>query len=370
MAKLVPWVSLLSFLLLAAGSVRGDDRAATPKSAVEALLSRLDKIAHDAGMTSAKRAMLAAGEVEKFNQQYKGQPLSVRLKIQDVVPYAKGSYVSAGNPDLALVQFSTARFQINLPIAEAAAISKDSVLVVSGTLSVATQPRPRAGYGVLEPGAAVSFPSRANSSYRIWLDNATWQVEHGRAAEEKSIEGKSTEDKTAAADAPAGDDSLDMPSTTHGRRPRADRANNNAETRSVDDLKAFFLKGIVPGQYPHGGNTGNTLGTTGPGLGSAMGSRPGLGSGQAAGSGAGTGRVKHNRVYVAEELIRKFGEPATRVSKDMTETWTFKCKDGMVRVRFTPIFNVAGASASKLRLEITSVDAQSGLGAGTGRFGR
>ncbi len=363
MSKLVPWLGLLGLLLVAAGSPRDDDRAATPKSAVEALLSRLDKIAHDAGMTSAKRTMLAAGEVEKFNQQYKGKPLSVRLKIQDVVPYAKGSYVSAGNPDLALVQFYTAKFQINLPIAEAAAISKDSVLVVSGTLSGTTEPRPRAGYGVLEPGAAISFPSRANPSYRIWLDNATWQVEHGRAAEDKSTAGKSAEDKSATADSPAEGDSLDMPSTPHGKHPRADRA-NNAETRSVDDLKAFFLKGIVPGQYPYGGKTGNTLGRTGPGLGTAV------GSGQASGSGAGSGRVKHNRIYVAEELIRKLGEPATRVSKDMTETWTFKCRDGVVRVRFTQIFNVAGASASKLRLEITSVDSDSGLGAGTGRFGR
>jgi hypothetical protein len=71
---------------------------------------------------------------------------------------------------------------------------------------------------------------------------------------------------------------------------------------------------------------------------------------------------------VAEELIHKFGEPAARTTKDTTETWTFKCKDGVVRVRFTQIFNVAGASASKLRLEIASVDSESGLGAG--RLGR
>ena len=305
--------------------------------------------------------------MEKFNQQYKGKLLSVRLKIQDVVPYAKGSYVSAGNPDLSLVQFRTAMFQINLPIAETAAITKDSVLVVSGTLSGATQPRRRAISSVLEPGAAVSFPSRANPNYRIWLENASWQVEHAKAAQDKTAESKTTEDKTAAADAPAEEEGLDMPATTHGKHPRADRT-SNAETRSVDELKSFFLKGIIPGQNLSGNKTGNAFGTTGSGLGPAVGSRPGWGSGQATGSGTGSGRVKHNRVYVADELIHKFGEPADRKSKGTTETWTFKCKDGVVHVRFTQIFNVAGASASKLRLEIASVDAESGKGAG--RLGR
>jgi hypothetical protein len=367
MSKLVPWGTLLGLLLVAAGSAPGDDRAATPKGAVDALLTRLDQIGHDAGMTSAKRALLSAGEVQKFNQQYKGKPLSVRLKIQDVVPYAKGSYVSAGNPDLALVQFRTAMFQINLPIAEAAAIGKDSVLVVSGTLSGATEPRRGAISSVLEPGAAVSFPSRANFNYRIWLDNASWQVAHAKAAEEKSTGGKSTADKTAedttaTTDAPAEEEGLDMPATTRRKHSPADRS-QSAETRSVDDLKSFFLKGMASSQHPYGSKTADTAVRTGPGL----------GSGQASASGAGSGRVKHNHVYVAEELIHKFGEPATRASKDTTETWTFKCKDGVVRVRFTEIGYAGGAGVSgskKLRLEITSVDAESGPGAGTGRFGR
>ncbi len=353
MSKHFRWASVLGLLLVGVGSARGDDRAATAKSAVEALLARLDTIGRDAEMTSAKKALLAAGEVEKFNQQYKGKPLSVRLKIQDVVPYAKGSYVTAGNPDLALVQFSRAMFQINLPIAQAAAIGKDSVLVVLGNLSAATEPRRGAISSVLEPGAAVSFPSRANSKYRICLENASWQVDSGKATEDASTESKSPDDKTASAGSPAEGDSLDMP-TTHGKHAHAGQA-NNVETRSVDEIKSFFLKGIVPGQYS-GSKTGNTLGTTGPA------------SGQA--SGTGSGKVKHNHVYVADELIRKFGQPATRDSKNMTETWTFKCKDGVVRVRFNQIFNVAGASASKLRLEVTSVDAQSGTGTVPIRLGR
>ena len=354
MSKLVAWASLLGLLLMAAGTGWADDQAESPKIAVDALLSRLDKIAHDAAMTSAKRAMLAAGEVQKFNQQYKGKPLSLRLKIQDVVPYAKGSYVSAGNPDLAFVQFRTAMFQINLPIAEAAAIGRDSVLLLSGAVSAATEPRPRAISSVLEPGAAISFPSRANASYRIWLDNASWQVEHAKAAEGAGSEGKSAEDKTAPADAPTADDSLVMPSTPGHKHAGADKLKNE-ETRSMDDLKAFFLKGITASQL-YGSKTTNNPGTMGSASGSA--------------SGAGSGRAKHNHVYLADELIHRFGEPATRSSAGTTETWVFKCKDGAVRVRFVQIFNVAGASASKLRLEIASVDSASGTGTAPIRFGR
>jgi hypothetical protein len=219
MSKLVAWASLLGLLLVTAGSAPGDDRPATPKDAVDALLTRLDQIGHDAEMTSAKKALLSAGEVQKFNQQYKGKLLSVRLKIQDVVPYVKGSYVSANGPDLALVQFRTTMFQINLPIAETAAISKDSVLVVSGALSGATEPRRGAISSVLAPGTAVSFPSRANPNYRIWLDNASWQVENGKAAQEKGIESKGAEDTTATADAPAEGDGLEMPATPQARPP-------------------------------------------------------------------------------------------------------------------------------------------------------
>ena len=353
MSKLVAWASVLGLLLMAAGNGWADDQAESPKIAVDGLLSRLDKIAHDAAMTSAKRAMLAAGEVQKFNQQYKGKPLSLRLKIQDVVPYAKGSYVSAGNPDLAFVQFRTAMFQINLPIAEAAAIGRDSVLLVSGTVSAATEPRPRGSSSVLEPGAAISFPSRANASYRIWLDNASWQVEHAKAAEAAGSEGKSADDKTAPADAPTAEDSLVMPSTPGHKHAGADKLKNE-ETRSMDDLKSFFLKGITAGQL-YGSKTTNP-GTMGSAAGSA--------------SGAGSGRGKHNHVYLADELIHKFGEPATRSSAGTTETWILKCKDGAVRVRFAQIFNVAGASASKLRLEITSVDSASGTGTAPIRFGR
>ncbi len=267
MSKLVPSVSLLGLLLAAATSAPGDDRTATPKGAVDALLTRLDTIGHDANTTSAKRAMLAAGEVEKFNQRYKGKQLSVRLKIQDVVPYAKGSYVSAGNPDLALVQFRTTMFQINLPIAEAAAIGKDSVLVVSGTLSGATEPRRGAISSVLEPGAAVSFPSRANFNYRIWLDNASWQVEHSKAAEEKSTGGKSTADKTAedttaTADAPAEGDGLDMPNTTRRKHSPADRA-QSAETRSVDELKSFSSRESFQGKISMGARPATPWGQRG-----------------------------------------------------------------------------------------------------------
>jgi hypothetical protein len=349
--------------LIAAGSAPGEERAATPKSAVEALLSRLDAISHDAEMTSAKRAVASAGEMEKFNQQYKGKQLSVRLAIQDVVPYAKGSYVSAGNPDLAMVQFRAAMFQIHLPIAEAANIGRDSVLVVTGTLSGTTQPRRGALASVLEAGTTISFPSRANSNYRICLDNASWQVEHAKAAAEKS-----SESKTESASSTAEDDSLDMP-TPRGKHSRKERT-DSPETRTVDDLKAFFLKGIAPSQFSQGAKTANTPGR----MGTAAGIATGPGSAVGSKTGSGSGKVKHNHIYTADDLLHRFGEPASRTTnKDLTETWTFKCKDGTVHVRFNVAGYAGGASESgskKLRLEVTSVDAQSGTGPGPPRFGR
>jgi hypothetical protein len=367
MSKLVPCVGLLGLLLIAAGSAPGDERAATPKSAVEALLARLDAISHDAEMTSAKRAMASAAEVEKFNQQYKGKQLSVRLAIQDVVPYAKGSYVSAGSPDLAMVQFRTAMFQIHLPIAEAAAIGRDSVLVVTGTLSGTTQPRRGALASVLEPGTSISFPSRANSNYRICLDNASWQVEHAKAAAEKS-----SESKTAAADTPAEEEGLDMP-TPHGKHSRKERT-DSPETRTVDDLKAFFLKGIAPSQFSQGAKTANTPGRLGTGTGTGTGIGTGIGTGAGSKTGAGSAKVKHNHIYTADDLLRRFGEPVSRTTnKDMTESWTFKCKDGTVHVRFNVAGYAGGASESgskKLRLKVTSVDAQSGTVPGPPRYGR
>lgn len=60
-------------------------------------------------------------------------------------------------------------------------------------------------------------------------------------------------------------------------------------------------------------------------------------------------------------------------NKDMTESWTFKCKDGTVHVRFNVAGYAGGSSESgskKLRLEVTSVDAQSGTSPGPPRYGR
>ena len=93
---------------------RGKNAAGVPKNAIDALLSRLDNISHDPDMTTAKKAIVAADAIEKFNQQYKGKSLTVRLKVQDVVPYGQGHCLTANRPDLDGVQFYTGKFQTSL----------------------------------------------------------------------------------------------------------------------------------------------------------------------------------------------------------------------------------------------------------------
>ena len=106
-----------------------------PKNAIDALLTRLDDISRDRDMTTAKKAVVAAEAMEKFNQQYKGKPLTVRLKVQDVVPYDQGHYLTANRPDLDGVQFYTGKFQSKLSSAEVLSVTKDSVLAVTGMVS-------------------------------------------------------------------------------------------------------------------------------------------------------------------------------------------------------------------------------------------
>jgi len=72
--------------------------------------------------------------------------------------------------------------------------------------------------------------------------------------------------------------------------------------RTMDDVKSFFLRGIV-----------------------ANGPRR---------SPAKNGRPKQNRIYTVGELKAKFGEPQDR-KQGVNEAWTFQCADGKVFVSFT-----------------------------------
>ena len=152
--------AMIGLFLATTGIAAEKNTAALSKNAVDALLARLDSIGHDPDMTTAKKAIVAAEVMEKFNQQFKGKPLSVRLKIVDVVPSAQGQYVSVNRPNLDGVQFYTSKFQTNLSSSEVMSVTKDSVLIVTGLVSAAAQSKPHSRPDILKPGGIIAFPLR------------------------------------------------------------------------------------------------------------------------------------------------------------------------------------------------------------------
>lgn len=293
-------------------------------------------------MTTAKKAVVAADAMEKFNQQYKGKPLIVRLKVQDVIPSDQGHYLAANRPDLNGVQFNTSKFQTNLSSSEVLAVTKDSVLVVTGLMSVANQPQARVrGSEILKPGGSLAFPLRANPAWQICLDNVSYRLE--------------VVPTTSAYALPV--------SATGGNTP-ADKARHE-QLRSVDDVKLFFLKGVLQAQHQSGST--NLSPTGRPGTGQSLGpnARPSSGYGANSSSSLGSAKVKHNRIYTAAEIIQKFGDPSSRSSTATAEHWVYKCKDGVVHVHFTEVGYAHSSSASKsetLRLEVKSVDSSYSTG--------
>ena len=160
MATIVRSAAVVIGLFLVAAAIAAEENAAVvPKTAIDALLTRLDAISHDPDMTTAKKTIVAADVTEKFNRQYKGKSLTVRLKVQDVVPYAQGHYLTANRPDLDSVQFYTSKFHANLSNAEVMSVAKDSVLAVTGMVSVMNKPL-RISSDILKPGGSVAFPLR------------------------------------------------------------------------------------------------------------------------------------------------------------------------------------------------------------------
>ena len=132
-------------LFVATAGIAAENTSVVAKNAISSLVTRLDGVSHDRDMTTAKKAIVAAKAVEKFNQQYKGKLLTVRLKIQDVVPYDQGQYLTANRPDLDGVSFYTAKFQTNLSKAEVMSVTKDSVLVVTGMIAPPISPSRTSG---------------------------------------------------------------------------------------------------------------------------------------------------------------------------------------------------------------------------------
>lgn len=312
---------------------------AVPKTAIDSLLARLESISHDRDMTTAKKTIVAAEEMEKFNRQFKGKPLIVRLKIQDVVPGAEGHCLTANRPDLNGVQSYTGKFQATLSNAEVMSVTKESVLVVTGLVSASTQPKPAGRSSeILKPGSSIAFALRANPACQICLDNLSYQLE--------------ALPKTGP---------LAHAATTNGSETLADK-DKNEQLRSVDDIKLYFLKGILQAQHTSGSAT--TGATAKPGTNQSYGSNTRAASGYGANSNSslGSAKFKHNRIYTAAEIVLKFGNPSARSSKATVEEWTYKCKDGVVHVHFTQVGYSRSFSTSKsetLKLEIKSVDSSS-----------
>ncbi|MGA2616191.1 MAG: hypothetical protein ABSF26_01200 [Thermoguttaceae bacterium] len=203
-------------------------------------------------------------------------------------------------------------------------------------------------------------------------DNVAYQLE---AAPQAKADAPPAADGPSEGDSPSfvGRDSGQSPpaagKTARGKA-RADKA-RNAEFRSVDDVKSFFLKGLVQAQQKYGSKAADSSGKAGPGQSSGSGTRPGYGPssgyGPGSASGYGSAKVKHNRIYTAAEIVQKFGDPASRKSETTLEHWVYKCKDGVVHVHFTEVGYAGGSSASKsetVRLEVKSVDSSSAPSAG------
>ena len=239
----------ISLFFSASGIAAERNAAAVPKPAIDALLARLDNISHDPEMTTAKKAIVAADAIEKFNQQQKGKTFTVRLKVQDVVPAAQGHYLTANRPDLDGVQFYTAKFQTSLSNAEVMSITKESVLVVTGVVSAGNQPPQRIRSEILKPGSSVTFPLHANPVSQLTLENISYQLE-------AAPQSKST--AFSAGTSPASDSA----SKTTGGVSLADKLKNE-QLRSVDDVKLFFLKGILQNQHPSGNTSTAATGKAG-----------------------------------------------------------------------------------------------------------
>jgi len=363
-------LAVIGLFVVSAGIAAERSTAVVPKTAIDAFLTRLNDISHDPDMTTAKKAIVAADAIEKFNQQYRGRPLTVRLKIQDVVPSAQGHYLTANRPDLEGVQFYMGKFQSNLSSAEVMSVTKDSVLVVTGLVSATTPTPTRIRSDILKPGGSLAFPLRTSPVSQICLDNISYQLDVAPKTRPEALSTAALSSKDSSLFAPGkstggtgtGSGTSGAGATAGGS---ADKLKNE-QSRSVDDIKLYFLKGIFQAQHQNGSTNAGT--TVRPGMGQSSGSYPRTGSGNDSSSGSSSAKTKRNRIYTAAELIQKFGKPSSRTSTATTEKWSFKCKDGVVNIHFTQV-GVAYArsySASKsdtLRLEVNSVDSSSSTSA-------
>ncbi len=333
-----------------------------PREAVEGLLTRLDTISHDADMMTAKKAIVAAEAVEKFNQQYKGKPLTIRLKIQDVVPNAQGHCLTANRPDYDGIPSFTGKFQASLSNTEVMSITKESVLAVTGMVSAAHQSLGRSRSEILKQGSSVVFPLHSNPPSQICLDAISYQLEVTPKSR-SSVAGECLADRR-------------VPIAGLRKAKRRCDLRRKAQERTSRAVLTTSRRSSSRASIPRI----KTAARRRPPLRPVTSSRPQAPertlvllrpTARRRRSSDSTTKVKHNHIYTTVEIIQKFGSPSVRTSATTLEHWTFKCKDGVVHVHFTQAGYINSSSPTKsdtLKLEIKSVDSSSSPSTGSSRF--
>ena len=202
---------------------------------------------------------------------------------------------------------------------------------------------------------------RGNANYKICLDNVSWLVTSGKTAEDAAA-------PTPSAGAPLAGEPLpveplpDDPSALARKKiATADRLKDEL-ARGVDDIKAFFYKGIAASAHSHA-NKQPSPGVTaspGPAWNSASGPTPR--------SALAWSQCHPRQAEAQSRLHGGRADPEVRrtrrarTSTMTTEEWTFKCRDGVVHVQFKQVGYSGSSSSSaseKLRLEVTSIDSSS-----------
>ena len=177
MTTIVRWGTVASALFVAAAAVAAERTAAVPRDAVEGLLTRLDTISHDADMMTAKKAIVAAEAVEKFNQQYKGKPLTIRLKNPGCRSQCPGTLPHRQPPRLRRHPFLHGQVP-GEPVQHRGNVDHQGERI--GGHGHGQRGPPIAGRSrseILKQGSSVVFPLHSNPPSQICLDAISYQLE-------------------------------------------------------------------------------------------------------------------------------------------------------------------------------------------------
>ena len=178
-------------------------------------------------------------------------------------------------------------------------------------------------------------------------------------------------------DAPNGPASATSPSSLFASGKTADGTTladklKSEELRSMDDVKSFFLRGIVQPKHPSASQNMGTAGKAGMGQTYGSNTRSGSGYGSPSGSDVQPVKVRHNRIYTDCRNHPEVRQSVFSLQRDNFGAMGLQIrKDGVVHVHFTQV-GYAGSSATSrsetLRLEVKSVDSSSAPSAGGSRF--